>query len=292
MGAAVVATALTTLPAHAADVLPGFTTVRMCEGLTGATALASLPDGRILIAEQTGAVRMLKENQLLNPPAITLPTDSTWERGVLGLALAPGFPSPPHVFVHWTVAQPGPHLRLSRFTLVGDTLDPASELILLEGSNQNEIRASMPAGHQGGGLAIGPDGCLYAAVGEMTTQTPSQQLNSLLGKILRIRTDGSIPEDNPFVACAIHGRSPSTRPTAASSPMTSVRRHSRKSTKSCAEAITAGPRPKDGSKSQNSATPCWITAAPSALHSAAAASTTPAQTPPTPSPPHGMDDTS
>ena len=200
MGAAMAATALTTLPAHAAEVLPGFTTIRMCEGLTGATALAPLPDGRILIAEQTGAVRILKENQLLNPPAITLPTDSTWERGVLGLALAPGFPSPPHVFVHWTVAQPGPHLRLSRFTLVGDTLDPASELILLEGSNQNEIRASMPAGHQGGGLAIGPDGCLYAAVGEMTTQTPSQQLNSLLGKILRIRTDGSIPEDNPFFA--------------------------------------------------------------------------------------------
>ena len=200
MGAAMAATTLTTLPTRAADVLPGFTTIRMCEGLTGATALAPLPDGRILIAEQTGAVRMLKENQLLNPPAITLPTDSTWERGVLGLALAPGFPSPPHVFVHWTVAQPGPHLRLSRFTLVGDTLDPASELILLEGSNQNEIRASMPAGHQGGGLAIGPDGCLYAAVGEMTTQTPSQQLNSLLGKILRLRTDGSIPEDNPFFA--------------------------------------------------------------------------------------------
>jgi len=180
------------------DILPGFTSSRVCDGLTGATALAALPDGRVLIAEQTGALRLVKDGRLLPQPALTLPTDSTWERGVLGVALAPGFPRPPHVFVHWTVAQPWPHFRLSRFTLTGDTIDPASEQVLFEGDNQNELRAPVPAGHQGGGIAIGPDGCLYAAVGEMTTQQPAQRLDSLLGKILRLRLDGSIPEDNPF----------------------------------------------------------------------------------------------
>lgn len=184
--------------AQAMDILPGFTSTRVCDGLTGATALAALPDGRVLIAEQTGALRLVKDGRLIEPPAITLPTDSTWERGVLAVALAPDFPQPPHVFVHWTVAQPWPHFRLSRFTLTGDTLDPGSEQILFEGDNQNEIRANVPAGHQGGGLAIGPDGCLYAAVGEMTTQQPAQRLDSLLGKIIRLRIDGSIPEDNPF----------------------------------------------------------------------------------------------
>ena len=186
----------------AIDTLPGFARNRICEGITGGTALAALPDGRILIAEQTGAIRVVKEDALLAAPAITLPTDSTWERGVLGLTLAPGFPEPPHVFVHWTASDPGPHTRLSRFTLTGDTIDPASEVVLFEGDNQNELRAPVPAGHQGGGIAIGPDNCLYASIGEMTTQQPSQRLDSLLGKVVRLRLDGAIPEDNPFYAQA------------------------------------------------------------------------------------------
>lgn len=200
--AAIVLASLTAVRTQAMDILPGFARSKVCEGLTGATALAALPDGRVLIAEQTGALRLVKDGLLIEPPALTLPTDSTWERGVLGVALAPGFPEPPHVYVHWTVAQPWPHFRLSRFTLTGDTIDPSSEQVLFEGDNQNELRAPVPAGHQGGGIAIGPDGCLYAAIGEMTTQQPSQRLDSLLGKILRLRLDGSIPEDNPFFAQA------------------------------------------------------------------------------------------
>lgn len=187
-----------TSDAQTVDTLPGFERVRVCDGLTGATALAPLPDGRILIAEQTGALRLVKDGQLLATPVLTLPTDSYWERGVLGLALDPGFPKTPHVYVHWTAANPGPHTRISRFTLNGDTIDPASEQILFQGDNQKELRSPVPAGHQGGGIAIGPDGCLYAAIGDMTAQLPAQRLDSLLGKIIRIRLDGTVPEDNPF----------------------------------------------------------------------------------------------
>ena len=189
-----------TAPAQAIDTLPGFARSRVCDGITGGTSLAALPDGRVLIGEQTGDIRVVKEGALLAQPALTLPTDSTWERGVLGLALAPGFPQPPHVYIHWTVAQPWPRTRLSRFTLSGDILDPSSEQIVFEGDNQNDLRAPVPPGHQGGGIAIGPDNCLYAAIGEMTTQQPSQRLDSLLGKVIRIRLDGTIPEDNPFFA--------------------------------------------------------------------------------------------
>lgn len=186
--------------AQTIDTLPGFSRSRVCEGITGGTSLAALPDGRLLIGEQTGDIRIVKNGSLLEKPALTLPTDSTWERGVLGLALAPGFPDPPHVFIHWTAARPAPHTRLSRFTLQGDSLDPASEKILFEGDSQNDLRAPVPAGHQGGGIAIGPDQCLYAAIGDMTAQQPSQRLDSLLGKVIRIRLDGTIPEDNPFVS--------------------------------------------------------------------------------------------
>jgi hypothetical protein len=89
---------------------------------------------------------LVKGNRIIEPPALTLATDSAWERGVLGLALDPAFPAQPHVFVHWTVAAPWPHFRVSRFTLTGDVLDPASERIIIEGDNQNEVRASVPAG--------------------------------------------------------------------------------------------------------------------------------------------------
>ena len=181
---------------------PGLVAEVVCDGITGATSLVVLPDGRLLIGEQTGAVRVVKGAKLLEAPAITLATDSTWERGVLGLALDPDFPKTRHVFVHWTVAAPWPHFRVSRFTLDGDTLDPASEVIVIEGDNQARIRADTPAGHQGGGIAFGTDGKLFVAVGEMTTQTPSQRLDSFLGKILRLNPDGTIPEDNPFFAKA------------------------------------------------------------------------------------------
>jgi glucose/arabinose dehydrogenase len=53
-------------------------------------------------------------------------------------------------------------------------------------------------GHQGGAIHFGPDGRLYIAIGEQTTETPAQDLDSLRGKILRINPDGSIPADNPF----------------------------------------------------------------------------------------------
>ena len=198
----VAAALLAPCPGRSATLAAGLVAEVVCDGITGATALVCLPDGRLLIGEQTGAIRVVKENRLMDLPAITLPTDSTWERGVLGLALDPAFPTAPHLFVHWTVAAPWPHFRISRFTLAGDTLDPASERIVFEGENQSEIRADVPAGHQGGGITFGADGKLYVAVGEMTTQMPSQRLDSLLGKILRIEPDGEIPADNPFFAKA------------------------------------------------------------------------------------------
>ncbi len=56
----------------------------------------------------------------------------------------------------------------------------------------------VPAGHQGGALHFGPDGKLYIAIGEQTSGMPAQKLDTFLGKILRINSDGSIPSDNPL----------------------------------------------------------------------------------------------
>jgi putative heme-binding domain-containing protein len=178
---------------------PGFAAEVVATGFTGATALEVAPDGRIFVCEQTGTLRVIKNGKLLPEPFVKLPVDSSWERGLIGVTVAPGFPKSPYVFVCYVAAKPYPHHVVSRFTAAGDIAEPASEKILLEGDDQTKLGGDVPAGHQGGALHFGIDGKLYISIGEQTAGKPAQDLHSLLGKILRINPDGSIPDDNPFV---------------------------------------------------------------------------------------------
>jgi glucose/arabinose dehydrogenase len=85
-----------------------------------------------------------------------------------------------------------------RFTAAGDVAAAGSEVVLLEGDDQRTLGGTVPNGHQGGALHFGTDGKLYVAIGEQTAEKPAQRLDSLLGKILRLNSDGTIPTDNPF----------------------------------------------------------------------------------------------
>jgi putative heme-binding domain-containing protein len=181
---------------------PGFTADVVAAGLTGVTALEVTPDGRIFVSEQTGTLRVVKEGRLLPEPFVKLPVDATWERGLLGVTVAPDFPRTPHVFVCYVAAKPYPHHVISRFTAAGDRAVADSEKVLLEGDDQTKLGGSVPAGHQGGAIHFGKDGKLYIAIGDQTAGAPAQALNSLLGRLLRIEPDGTIPADNPFVAKA------------------------------------------------------------------------------------------
>jgi putative heme-binding domain-containing protein len=180
----------------------GFKAEVVATGLNGATALEVAPDGRIFVCEQTGALRVVKNGKLLAKPFVKLRVDATWERGLLGVTVAPGFPKTPHVFVCYVAARPYPHHVVSRFTATGDVAEPGSEKILLEGDDQTKLGGTVPAGHQGGAIHFGKDGKLYVAIGDQTAGKPAQELNSLLGRLLRINPDGSIPNDNPFFAKA------------------------------------------------------------------------------------------
>jgi putative heme-binding domain-containing protein len=180
----------------------GFTAEVVARGLTGATALEVAPDGRVFVCEQTGALRVVKHGRLLAEPFVTLPVDATWERGLLGVTVAPDFPKTPQVFVCYVAAKPYPHHVVSRFTARGDVAEPGSEKILFEGDDQTKLGGTVPAGHQGGAIHFGRDGKLYIAIGDQTAGLPAQELNSLLGRLLRINPDGSIPSDNPFFAKA------------------------------------------------------------------------------------------
>jgi putative heme-binding domain-containing protein len=176
----------------------GFSSHTVASGIAGATGLAVAPDGRVFICEQTGTLRVLRDGAILPRPFVTVEVDSSWERGLIGVALDPNFGANGYVYVCYVTPRPYVHHRVSRSTAGGDVAVSGSERILLEGDDQARLGGEVSAGHQGGALHFGADGKLYVALGDQTAGLPAQQLTTLQGKLLRINPDGSIPEDNPF----------------------------------------------------------------------------------------------
>ncbi|MEZ5041314.1 MAG: PQQ-dependent sugar dehydrogenase [Saprospiraceae bacterium] len=150
--------------------------------------------GRVWLLEKDGRVLILDEDGTLLPePFVQLFVDDYNERGLLGIALHPDMDNHPYVYLYYSVRDEN-HNRVSRFTANGDVALPGSELVLLE---LDQLAGAI---HNGGAMQFGPDGMLYIATGEGALPQSAQNLNSLLGKVLRIEPDGRIPEDNPFYA--------------------------------------------------------------------------------------------
>jgi glucose/arabinose dehydrogenase len=166
-------------------------------GLTGATAMAQAPDGRIFVTQQTGAVRVVKNGVLLATPFAQLNVDSNGERGLIGITLHPNFASNNLLYVYYTSPEGGSHNRISRFTAVGDVMGAASEERLV-----NLPNLSGATNHNGGGMHFGSDGKLYVGVGDNANGAQAQDLNKVFGKLLRFNDDGTIPTDNPFANSA------------------------------------------------------------------------------------------
>jgi glucose/arabinose dehydrogenase len=178
-------------------VASGFTTSLVANGISNPTAMAFAPDGRLFVAEQGGRLRVIKNGALLQSEFVTVTTDSSGERGLLGVAFDPNFPTNQFVYVYYTATTPTVHNRVSRFTASGDVAVPGSEAIILE---LNPLSGA--TNHNGGGIHFGLDGKLYIGVGENANGANAQTLTNLLGKMLRINPDGSIPSDNPFFGSA------------------------------------------------------------------------------------------
>ncbi len=176
-----------------ANLLPGFSETIVATGLNAPTAMAEAPDGRIFVCEQGGNLRVILNGALVSRPFVSLNVDSTNERGLLGVALDPNFESNGYVYLYYTVPGSPAHNRVSRFTANGNVAFPGSEVDILDLDP-----LSSATNHNGGAIHFGPDGKLYVAVGENANGPNSQSLNTLLGKMLRINPDGSIPTDNPY----------------------------------------------------------------------------------------------
>lgn len=199
----------------AATLPNGFTESAFVTGLSQPTDLAYLPDGRILVTQKSGALRVIKNGSVLSTPALTLAVDTYGDRGFNAIELDPNFAQNRYFYVCYSTADPSkPNSppnnsigRLSRFTLAatGDTVVAGSELVLI---------ADIPnfsGFHMGGFLGFGTDGMLYLGTGDGGATSDSlnsgitvysQDLSRLDGKILRVNArdpQNFIPSDNPYV---------------------------------------------------------------------------------------------
>jgi glucose/arabinose dehydrogenase len=195
---ACLAGALIARPALGVTLPEGFVeTLVTTAGVTAPTAMQIAPDGRLFVCEQGGSLRVIKNGLLLFTPFVTLTVSSVGERGLLGVALDPAFATNQFVYVYYTATTPTIHNRISRFTANGDVAVPGSEFVLLDLPDLGSTS------HNGGALNFGPDGKLYAAVGENAVPSNAQSLNTVLGKMLRLNRDGTIPADNPFFGSTV-----------------------------------------------------------------------------------------
>jgi glucose/arabinose dehydrogenase len=153
--------------------------------------LVTLPDGTVLFNERdTHNLIHLDPKTGTKTTAGTVPgvSGTNGEGGLLGLELSPTFSSDNWIYVYFTTASDN---RIARFKYTNGKLDTGSQQVLLKGILRNQF-------HNGGRLRFGPDGKLYAGVGDGENGANAQDLNSLNGKILRLNPDGSVPSDNPF----------------------------------------------------------------------------------------------
>lgn len=170
----------------------GFLDQRVVGGLQTPTAFAFLPDGRILVAERAGAVRLVRDGVLTADPLLTVGVSLQVERGLLGIAVDPTFAQNGWFYLYYTSNDATPVNRVVRVTLENDVVTAGPTAIL------DDI-PSTTGTHNAGALAFGPDGKLYVAVGDNGRRDDAQALGVLSGKILRINKDGTVPGDNPFV---------------------------------------------------------------------------------------------
>jgi len=180
--------------------------VSVAEGLVNPWGLAFLPNGDLLITERPGRLRLIREGRLLPDPVPGLPAIRTGgQGGLLDIALHPDFATNRYVYLSYS--KPGATdstgtTAVARARWENDRLEGLEEIFAAQ-------LWSAGRGHHGSRLAFHPDGHLFVAFGDRQVpptgdleKHPAQLLSDHFGTIVRLRDDGSVPSDNPFVGQA------------------------------------------------------------------------------------------
>lgn len=153
------------------------------------------PGGRILVTERPGTVLVVEDGRVRDRPYARLPVVEVGEGGQLGLALHPDFRRNGVLYAYYTTREDG-RLRNRLVRLVEEGGSARQEEVLLE--------APAASIHDGGRVRVGPDGRLYATLGDTANSGLAQDPRALAGKIIRLNLDGSVPEDNPFPGSPVY----------------------------------------------------------------------------------------
>jgi glucose/arabinose dehydrogenase len=198
-------------PASASDAAAATAPLRVstvASGLVFPWSLAFLPDGRMLVTEKAGRLRLFSaDGRVMSPPIAGVPTvDSAGQGGLFEVLPASDFTSTRRIYLSY--AEPGTGEEAGRNGLAVGTAELSAD-----GSTLNDWKVIyrqspkvVSGGHFGGKLLWAKDGMLFITQGERQRNVErgkSQDLAQGHGKIMRLRPDGSVPPDNPFV-----GKSP------------------------------------------------------------------------------------
>ena len=183
-----------------------FDVVTVTEGLVNPWGLAFLPDGRMLVTEKPGRLRIVSaDGKTMTEPVAGLPAvDARGQGGLLDVALDPAFQK--NQLVYWSYAEPAEGQGMNNTAVArGRLVDGAAPRVENVQVIFHQAPSLSSAAHFGGRLVFARDGMLFITMGDRSA-TPgrmqAQKMDSLIGKIARVSPDGSVPKDNPFVGKA------------------------------------------------------------------------------------------
>lgn len=177
--------------------------VTVAAGLFHPWSLAFLPDGRLLVAERNGRLRIVADGALEDTPVWTAPPGKSPNDSLHAVAVHPRFHENGLIYLSYPKwGERGTTLAIARGRLAGGTLAGVEEIFVAD--------AWETGGNLAGRILFGPDETLYVTVGDRdrfccigkddpSLRMKAQALDTHVGKTLRIRDDGGVPADNPFV---------------------------------------------------------------------------------------------
>lgn len=154
-------------------------------------SLVFLPDGRALVSERPGRIRLIENGKLAPEPYMKIDVKHIGEGGLMGLAVHPDFPQKPYIYAMYTYETKDGKIFNRVIRIKDNGKNGVFDKVIID----SILGARF---HNGGRIKFGPDKMLYITTGEIFKGELAQDLNSLNGKILRLTPDGEIPKDNPF----------------------------------------------------------------------------------------------